>query len=406
MKRRRKWWIAALITVGVCAAWLIRRASTAPPEVSFARVERSRLVSTLASNGKVEPVEFVLVRSEREGMVARVTVERGDEVRTGDVLAEIEDRETRTELAAAEAQLASARANLEMIQSGGRAAELAEINNALERARLDEQAAERDLRALEKLFQKQAATAVEVQAARDRLERARAEIRGLEQKRVALISPADRAAAEARLREAQAARDEAARRLEQCRIRAPMDGVVYDLRVRRGDYLRPGDPVAAVGRLDPVRVRIYVDEPELGRLARGMPVVITWDALPARTWQGEIERTPLEVTALGTRQVGEVLLTIRNPERDLLPGANVNAQIRTQVVEDGLVIPKEAVRRRSEQSGVWVLEGDRLRWRPVRTGASTLTRVQVLEGLRERELVALGTSVELRDGLRVRPVLP
>ncbi len=242
---------------------------------------------------------------------------------------------------------------------------------------------------------------------RDRLAEVRAEMQGLENKRRALVSPPEITAAEARLKEAQAARDQAFQRLQQSQIRAPLSGVVYELRVRRGDYLNPGDALAAIGELDPVRVRIYVDEPELGRLAAGMPVTITWDALPGRTWEGRIEQTPLQVTALGTRQVGEVLLTIRNPKGDLLPGANVNAEIRTQVINAGLVIPKEAVRLERDGNGVFVLEaGDRVRWRAVKLGASTLTRTQVLEGLREGERVALTSQHPLRDGLRVRALLP
>ncbi|MGC8795053.1 MAG: efflux RND transporter periplasmic adaptor subunit, partial [Bryobacteraceae bacterium] len=350
----------------------------------------------------VEPAEFVVVRAGREGVVVRLAIERGSVVRAGEVLVELDESEARTELAAAEARLEAARAALEAIRRGGPPVQLAEIRGALERVRLEAQQAERELRVLEKLLEKQAAAPAEVQAARDRLQRARAELKNLEQKRASLASDSDRTQAEARLREAQAARDVAARRLQQCKIRAPLAGVVYELRVRRGDYLRPGDEVAAVGRLNPARVRIYVDEPELGRLSHGMPVTITWDALPGRSWHGRIEQTPTQVTALGTRQVGEVLLTIENSDRDLLPGANVNAEIRTQVITGGLIIPREALRRNGGQAGVWVLLGDRLRWRPVRPGASTLTRVQVLEGLREGELVALGPGEGLRDGLRVR----
>lgn len=405
--KARIWWVTALLAVALLGgAWLIRRVLSAPPLVSFAAVQRGELVNTLATNGKVEPAEFVLVRSEREGTVARVPVERGAQVRRGAILAELDDAEARAELAAAEARVATARAALEVIRSGGRAAELAEIEAALQRARLEVEEAGRELQSLERLFAKQAATSREVQAARDRLERARVERAGLEQKKAALVSAPDRAAAEARLREAEAARDQAARRLAECRILSPLDGTIYELRIRRGDYLRPGDPVAGVGRLDPVRVRVYVDEPELGRLSARLPVVITWDARPGRRWQGSIEQLPLQVTGLGTRQVGEVVLTVANPEQDLLPGANVNAEIRTQLIRDGLIIPKEAIRRRSEEVGVWVLAGDRLRWRRVRLGASTLTRAQVLEGLREGELVALGPAEGLADGLRVRPALP
>ncbi len=402
----RAWWIAGVLAAAAAGAWLVRRSLSAPPEVMFATVQRGELTNTLTTNGKVEPAEFVVVRSEREGTVVRVAVERGAQVNRGDIIAELDDQEARTELAAAEARVAAARASLELIRAGGRAAELAEIAASLERTRLELKEAERELQSLEKLLAKQAATAREVQAAKDRLERARLEQKGLEQRRTALVSAQDREAAEARLREAESARDQAAQRLAQCRIQSPLNGTVYELRIRRGDYLRAGDAVAGVGKLDPVRVRVYVDEPELGRLASGLPVVVTWDAEPGRRWQGSIEQLPLQVTALGTRQVGEVVLTVANPERDLLPGANVNAEIRTQVIRDGLIIPKEAVRRRSEQTGVWVLAGDRVRWRPVRLGAATLTRAQVLDGLREGERVALGPGEALRDGLRVRPLAP
>ena len=98
----------------------------------------------------------------------------------------------------------------------------------------------------------------------------------------------------------------------------------------RGAYLNPGDPVGSVGKLDPVRVRVYVDEPELGRVAPGENVRITWDALPGREWTGMVEKRPTEVVPLGSRQVGEVLCTIGNPNRELVPGTNVNAFILTK----------------------------------------------------------------------------
>ena len=65
-------------------------------------------------------------------------------------------------------------------------------------------------------------------------------------------------------------------------IRAPIGGMVYDLAARPGVYLNIGDLVANVGQTGRLRVRVYVDEPELGRVQQGQPVTITWDALPGR----------------------------------------------------------------------------------------------------------------------------
>ena len=78
-----------------------------------------------------------------------------------------------------------------------------------------------------------------------------------------------------------------------------------------------------IGKLERVRVNVYVDEPDLGRVTRGLPVSIAWDALPGRSWKGEVDKTPTQVEALGSRQVGQVICVIENPNRDLLPGTNV-----------------------------------------------------------------------------------
>jgi HlyD family secretion protein len=283
---------------------------------------------------------------------------------------------------------------------------LAEIAGALARARLEQEAAEKDLAISRRLAGKQAATRQEVMDATRRVEQIRAQIEALERKRAALVSPTDTAAAEARLREAVTVQQAAQQRLELALIRAPMAGVVYQLDARPGAYLSPGTLVASVGLLDKLRVRVYVDEPELGRVVRGMPVTITWDALPGKQWKGAVDRLPTEVAPLATRQVGEVLCAIDNSAGEIPPGANVNAEITTNVVESGLVIPKEALRRQADRTGVFLLSGERVIWRQIRPGPSSVTRVAVLEGLAEGDAVALAPDRVLKDGDRVRAVLP
>jgi HlyD family secretion protein len=227
-------------------------------------------------------------------------------------------------------------------------------------------------------------------------------IEALERKRRALIDPADRSAAEARLREAEASLTQARTRIERSHIHSPMEGIVYELAVRDGVYLNVGDLVANVGRLRTLRVHIYVDEPELGRVAAGLPVTVTWDALPGRTWKGTVEKLPTQVIALGTRQVGDVTCTIENEDLRLLPGTNVNVEITSQVVENGLTIPKEAIRTENGQTGVYVFKEDHVEWRPVRLGVSSVTRAVVTSGLAVGDMVALRTEQPLRGGQAVR----
>ena len=151
-------------------------------------------------------------------------------------------------------------------------------------------------------------------------------------------------------------------------------------------------------------MRVYVDEPELGRVAVGQPVAITWTAQPGKRWNGTVEKGPTDIVALGTRQVGEVLCTIANPGHELVPGTNVDAEIRTSVVENALTIPREALRREASGLGVYALEGERIRWRPVETGASSITRVAITKGLRDADAAALPTEESLKDGERVKVI--
>jgi HlyD family secretion protein len=396
----KKWLPAVALIALIAVVWLGARRA-APPEVSFARATRERLVSTLVTNGKTEPLEWARVRAARAGTVRRVAVERGGAVAANDVLAELDPGAAPADLAAAEARIAQALAEIETLDRGGREADRADIDGQLARVRLELQQEESEAAALSRLAEKNAATRREAEAAGESVLKLREQARGLEARKAALAPAADRKTAEARLREARAAAEVARKAIEWSLIRAPMGGVVYKLAVRAGAYLNPGDEVAEIGRIERLRIIVYVDEPELGRVGRGMPVTVTWDALAGREWKGEVEKLPAAVTTLGTREVGEVLCAIDNPGRDLPPGANVNASITSRVVEGALVIPREALRRENGQTGVYTVENNVAVWRAVETGASSVTRIQIVKGLNAGEFVALGTDIALRPGMKV-----
>ena len=402
---KRRYLLILLLPLAVLLIWSFAKKSE-PPTVPFAKVKREMLVSTLQSNGKVEPLRYASVRVDTAGLVARLSVKEGQRVAQGAELAELSVPGLPAQLAAAQARVENARAELATIAGGGRRADLAAIEGSLAKARLDREAALREYNALHRLEEKQAATRQEVEAARGKLRQSELEIEALERKRGVLVGAADRAVAEAKLHEAEADVHLAERRISETVVRSPIAGVVYSLPVRMGAYLNAGDPVASVGVLDRLRVRVYVDEPELGRVTTGLPVNITWDALPGKQWEGTVEQLPTQVQPLGTRQVGEVLCTIENPGRELVPGTNVNAAIRASVVANALTIPKEALRRDMNGTGVFALAGSTIQWRPVKAGSSSINRVQIVEGVTDGDAVALTTSFALHDGQRVSAVYP
>jgi len=400
----KKWAATLLVLAAAVVGWGVLRRNS-PPKVSFTEVNRTTLISTLPTNGKVEPFEWQAIRAERAGIVASVAVRDGQPVHKDDVIASISDPSLQTDIQGAEARVAEARANLSALESGGKPAELADIDNSLRQAHLELEQEENNYASLERLVEKQAATRLELDAARQKVKQSQTAIEGLERRRQSLVAKSDVAAAQARLQDAQAALSLARERAAQGVVRAPLSGVIYGLNIRVGAYVNPGDLLANVGDLDRLRVRLYVDEPELGRVAAGQPVTITWEALPGKQWKGSVERKPTSIQPLGSRQVGEVICWIDNPAHELIPGTNVDANIRTAVVENALVIPKETLRRDSQGTFVFRLDGDTVERRAVETGNSSITEVQITAGLADGDQVALPSDVPLKAGDRVTPVM-
>ena len=406
----RVWIWLAVVALLAGGAWMAISLRNQPPEVLFARVTRETISSSVPTNGKIEPLEWAEARAERPGAVQGVLVKLGARVAQGAILVELDSGEARADLAAAQARVSQARADLDVIERGGRSTELSAIAGEMERAKLDLAAAQKENDALARLESKQAATAYEVNQAKERVERAQVQIRSLEQRRGALVAPQDRSAADARLRDAEAAVALAEERIRRSVIRAPLAGLVYKFDLKPGAYLNAGDLVSAIGQLERVRVKVFVDEPDLGRVVTGQPVAITWDAAPGRQWTGTVDKRPTEIVALGTRQVGEVLCVIANPAEELLPGTNVNVEILTERITNALTIPKEAVRREQGQPGVFTLttKGSgqpTVTWKKIALGVGNTTRTQV-DGLAEGDAAALPSDKPLRNGMAVVPRFP
>jgi HlyD family secretion protein len=403
VSRGRSW--VAILVVGVAAivAWVAFKKTT-PPEVDFVKVTRETMISALPTNGKVDPIEWLPVRAERTGVVTKVPVSRGQQVTKNEPLIELDTRVATAEVSKAQAAIQEAKTQQQVLEQGGRIAERQQADADLSRTKLDLAAAQKNYQTLDRLVGKQAATRQELDAARQTVEQLKLRIQALEEHKTALVTGTDKEIARAKLQEAESAAVIARTNLDLSIIRAPMDGTVYDFDLKQGSFVNAGDPIAKVGRLDRVRVTVYVDEPDLGKVRKGEVVNITWDALPGHQWKGEVDKLPTQIVPLGTRQVGEVGCVIENPQRDLIPNANINAEIQATVVEKALAVPKEAIRREGSETGVFLLQGDRVMWRKIALGVSTYTKSQDISGLSDGDAVALPTEKPLTNGSKVVPV--
>jgi HlyD family secretion protein len=398
-------WMVCLALAVVFLASFMSRDNSIP--VRTASVERSDIRSMISTNGKVEPIQDFQAHAPIGTTVKKVRVHEGDVVKRGQLLLELNDAPARSEVAKAQAQVRAAQADLSAIEHGGNREAVLTLQSEQTKAQAERDAAQRNLEALQRLQQKGAASPGEVKAAQDRLSAAIADLNLVQQKQQGRYSPPEITSVEAQRQQAEAAYTAALDVLSKLNIRAPFNGVVYSLPVKQGTYVNPGDPVLQEADISKVLVRAFVDEPDLGRLAPGQTIELTWDAVPGRVWHGTLSAIPAEIKLHGTRNVGEVTSTVENGDLKLLPNVNVGVSIVTAEHNNVLTVPREAIRQDDDKTFVYQInQNNELQRRDIQTLLSNLTKVEVANGIAEHATVALASanSKPLKEGTPVKVV--
>ena len=375
-------------------------------QVRVAAAADVQLVSTISTNGRVEPEANFEVHSPIATTVKAVYVQPGDQVAAGKVLLVLDDVEARAREATTESGVRAAQAALEAVTQNGTQQERQATAADVLRQRLERDNARRDLDALTKLNSTGAASSSEVAAARQRLDAAEVNLRALDQSQNSRYSHAEIERARAALADAEANRAAMRQVVAQTVVRAPVAGTVYSLDARATDFVEEGKLLLQLADLHHERVRAYFDEPEIGRLAVGQKIQIKWDAKPGRIWNGHIERTPVTVINLGTRSVGEVLVKIDDADGELLPDTNVNVTVTLSSEPNSLSVPREALRLENGRPYVFKVVKGGLQRTYVTTGTINLTQVAILSGLASGDLVATGTlsGQPLQEGVPIKVV--
>ena len=319
---------------------------------------------------------------------------------------QLDDADVRSQAARAQAQIKSAQADQTALRTGGTQEELITLEAQSVKARSARDLAQRNLDALRHLQQQGAASPGEVKQAEDALRRAQADVTLAEQKKKERYSLPEVAKVQAQGTEAQAAYDAAEDALLKCNVRSPFDGIVYSLPVKPGAYVQTGDLLLQVGDLSRMLVRTFVDEPDIGRLAAGQKIEVTWDAVPGRVWNGAVSAVPSTVKLRGARNVGEVTCAVDNRDGRLLPNVNVSVTIVTAEHNNVLTLSREAIRLDDSKTYVFQVVDGQLKRRDVEISLQNLTRVEITSGLPEKAVVALtaADSKPLYDGAPVRVV--
>jgi HlyD family secretion protein len=330
----------------------------------------------------------------------------GEKVHAGQLLVSLDDTNARARLAAATAALRTAQAAYQTVQGGGSQQEQIVLASNIAKAQIDRDQAARALDVVKNLQSKGAASPSEEAQAKTRLQIATASLESLQEQKSKPYAATDLTRAHSAIAEAQAAYDAAAKVIAESNVRAPFAGTVYSLPVTRFGYIEPGGEILQAADLSKLQVRAYFDEPEIGDLQVNNPVTIVWDAKPDMKFHGRILRLPSTIITYGTRTVGEVLVSVDDGAGVLLPNTNVVVTVVTHEVRNALTVPREALHIEGGRDYVYVVSNGTLHRTRVEVGEINLTMVQILSGLKEHTLVALGTTngTPISEGVPVRIV--
>src|SRR5262249_18226131 len=267
------------------------------PSVAVARAQFGALTSWISTNGVIEPVEPHVIASRVAAFVAAIAVVEGAAVVRGDLLLTLDVEAQRAELARARETLAKAENDVRVFEAGGPAGERAQLDADLRTADAEVEHLRVQRDATERLVSKQSATSTELAQAQLALERAEATRQALGKKREALRrdSAAQVNVARLSVRQSQEAIRVLEQQVESASVRAPADGIVYSLPARRGARVEPGTVLASVADLTALRLRAFVDEPDLGPVEPDQTVEVSWSGLPNQLWQGRVLRVPKSV---------------------------------------------------------------------------------------------------------------
>lgn len=303
----------------------------------------------LVLGGTVE-ADDVVVGSRVGGRVEEVLVAEGQRVRKGDVLLRLDDSELRARLGSAEAAEKAAegvvlqrKAQLALLESGARPAEVERAKAEWDSVRARLEQARRDAERYEALHAQEAVSTQDLERLRSEAEVLAAEEKASAETYDLLKSGfrseeiekarADLLAAEAAASEARQGRAEAETLLEEMVVRAPGDALVEVLDLRPGDLLGPGGPAAVLVYPEKLWVRVYVPEIYLGYMKENAAVEVRVDSFPDETFQGAVERinrkaefTPRNIQSVEERvnTVFGVKVRLSDPSGRLRPGMSAD----------------------------------------------------------------------------------
>ncbi len=380
----------------VASGWMSGGRSYDAARIRIAEVTRGDLVRDISAEGRVIAANSPTLYAIAAGTVS-LKVVAGDVVKKGQALAEIDSPELRSKLAQEESTLAS------MEAEASRALLDAQITRStavklLDQAQIERTAAQRDLERYQRAYEGGAVSQNEYAKAQDELKKAdiglaaarkdsglQGEGAGLDSRNKRLLADRQRAVVA-----------ELQRQVDALTVRAPFDGQIGQVQIPQGTIVIANGPILSVVDLSLFEVEIKVPESFARDLAIGIPAQIASNGV----------QYAAQVSAVSPEVVnGEVNARLRFADGKQPPGLRQSQRLSARIVLDTrrnvLMVERGSF---VEQGGgfVYVVDGSQAVRRPVQTGVSSLSAVEIVSGLQAGEKIVVSGSDQFDDAESVR----
>jgi len=346
--------IMAVILVGCLAFfynnWSGLFSSGVPVQTTL--VEQGEIFQSITVPGKVVSKLRVDVTPSIAGRLTNVYVEEGDNVKKGELLARLDDREARSNLKRAEAALGNAEEDVAL--------------------------AERSLKRLRQAFSKGA-------VAKQLVEEAEVELRS---------ARARQSVAEEEVRTSKLS-------LENPRIVAPFSGTITARYVEVGQWVVPSETLFSLVDQSQREVEVRVDAADSGGIAVGQTVTLSSDAFPGLDWNESVTRLAAATSNVGNANTVSVYISLGSKAPSLRFGQQVDAEIRTAWNPSALKVPYGAIITKGGKSYVAVVENNVITLVEVETGIEDFTHVEIRQGVHVGQYVILANGADIEEGDRV-----
>jgi len=359
-----------------------------PLPVKVEKAQKGKLIIKLKSPGEAVTDRKTIMKAEVTGKIKSLNVEESQHVKNGDILLEIEDEEYRLELETQEADCLRYLSEILLEKEFGESEE--ETSKPGEKNTL---AVEKEYEKARQLFQKGLISAEEFEKKGKQYELAL--IESGEKKEEIRAAAKGLTQAEIRVKKAKMT-------LEKTKIRAPFSGIICDIKVSPGEHVSNGSELFSLINIERIKVHAKVLESEIRKMKVGREVDLTFSAYPEKSFKGAVKAISPIINP--EDKTCKVIIDVANPGEELKPGMHVDVEIASDIYEDRLLIPQEAVLVRGGRKMAFVVENGLAKWRYIQVGFENEDFVEVLEGIEEGEQVITEGHLTLAHDAKVNVI--